>query len=110
MIGKVSSIDGLGGSDNAAAEAVSFLKILSHEARLQILCLLLDRDMSVGELAATLGLSQPTASQQLMRLRAEGYLGTRRTGKAVVYHLLRPDVKPVIAVLRTTFCPTENGK
>ena len=96
--------DGFGGSPSAATQAVSFLKTLSHEGRLQILCLLLDQDLGVGALAEALGMSQPLASQQLMRLRAEGYVGARREGKAMIYHLLRPDVKPVIAALRDTFC------
>jgi DNA-binding transcriptional ArsR family regulator len=99
-----SDADGFGGSPKAAARAVTFLKTLSHEGRLQILCLLLDQDLSVGALADALGMSQPMASQQLMRLRAEGYVGAQRDGKSVVYHLLRPDVKPVIAALRDTFC------
>jgi DNA-binding transcriptional ArsR family regulator len=94
-----------GGSANAVAKAVNFLKTLSHEGRLQILCLLLDQELSVGSLSDALGLSQPTVSQQLMRLRAEGYVGTRRDGKTVIYNLLRDDVKPVIAALRDAFCP-----
>ena len=101
--------EGFGGSPTAVANAVTFLKTLSHEGRLQILCLLLDQDLSVGTLADALGLAQPTASQQLMRLRAEGYVGTRRDGKTVIYHLLRQDVKPVIAALRDAFCPLPAG-
>lgn len=96
--------EGFGGSPTAVTAAVTFLKTLSHEGRLQILCLLLDRDFTVGALAETLALSQPVASQHLMRLRAEGYVGARREGKTVIYHLLRQDVKPVIAALRDTFC------
>ena len=34
-----------------------------------------------------------------------------REGKTMVYHLLRQDVKPVIAALRDTFCtPMPDGK
>ena len=95
---------GFGGSPSAVPRAVTFLKTLSHEGRLQILCLLLDQDLSVGALAEALGLSQPVASQQLMRLRAEGYVGARREGKAMIYHLMRRDVRPIIAALRDAFC------
>ncbi len=104
MTGLHPDADGFGGSPTAAAKAVNFLKTLSHEGRLQILCLLLDQDLSVGALAEALGLPQPTASQQLMRLRAEGYVDARRDRKTVIYHLVRQDVKPVIAALRDTFC------
>lgn len=96
--------DGFGGSASAVAKAVTFLKTLSHEGRLQILCLLLDQDMSVGALSEAVGVAQPTISQQLMRLRAEGYVDTRRAGKVVIYHLRRQDVKPIVAALRDRFC------
>ena len=45
-----------------------------------------------------------------MRLRAEGYVGARRQGKTMVYHLLRQEVKPVIAALRDTFCAMPGGQ
>lgn len=98
------TVDGFWENPSAATCAVKFLKALSHEGRLQILCLLLDQDLNVGALTEALGLPQPVASQQLMRLRAEGYVSARREGKAVIYHLLRQDVKPVIAALREVFC------
>ena len=106
----MSASDGFGGSPSALPRAVTFLKTLSHEGRLQILCLLLDQDLGVGALAEKLGLSQPMASQQLMRLRAEGYVGARREGKAMIYHLRRQDVKPVIAALRDAFCALPDPK
>jgi DNA-binding transcriptional ArsR family regulator len=54
-----------------AREASEFLKALSHEARLVILCLLVDGEKSVSELEKTLSLRQPAISQQLARLRAD---------------------------------------
>lgn len=95
---------GFGGRLNDATKAVNFLKTISNEGRLQILCLLLDQDRSVGELAEMLNLSQPAVSQQLMRLRAEGWLGSRKVGKTVMNHLLRSEVKPIISALRDVFC------
>jgi DNA-binding transcriptional ArsR family regulator len=95
---------GFGGDAEAAARAVDLLKALSHEGRLQILCLLLDQELSVGALVEALGLPQASASQHLMRLRAEGFVTTRRVGKTVMYSLLRQEVKPIIAALRDTFC------
>ncbi|MGV8985671.1 MAG: ArsR/SmtB family transcription factor [Cypionkella sp.] len=106
MNGSLLDSDGFGGNPDAATQAVNLLKALSHEGRLQILCLLLDHDLSVGELADALNLHQASASQQLMRLRAEGFVSSRRDGKMVIYHLLRQDVKPIITALRDTFCAT----
>jgi DNA-binding transcriptional ArsR family regulator len=96
--------DGFGGDAEAAARAVQLLKALSHEGRLQILCLLLDREMAVADLSEALEVSQPTASQHLMRLRAEGFVATRRDGKSVYYRLLRQDIMPIITALRDLFC------
>ena len=54
-----------------ARGASEFLKALSHEARLMILCLLVDGEKSVSDIEETLKLRQPAVSQQLARLRAD---------------------------------------
>lgn len=95
---------GFGGTGEQASRAVALLKSLSHEGRLQILCLLLDQDMNVTQLAEALGSTQANVSQQLMRLRAEGIVQTRRSGKQVIYQMARAEVAPVVTVLRDTFC------
>ena len=48
-----------------AREASDFLKALSHEARLVILCLLSEGEKSVTEIERILDLRQPAVSQQL---------------------------------------------
>ena len=96
--------EGFGGTPEDASRAVLFLKTLSHEVRLQILCLLIDGQQNVGELAAALDQTTATISQQLMRLRAEGIVVATRHGKSVYYALKRPEVSPVIAALRDAFC------
>jgi ArsR family transcriptional regulator, virulence genes transcriptional regulator len=63
--------------DNAN-RASSLLKAISHESRLLILCLLLRREMSVGELAEFSDLSQSAFSQHLSVLRKEGLVQTRK--------------------------------
>jgi ArsR family transcriptional regulator, virulence genes transcriptional regulator len=88
----------------AADKAVGLLKALSHAGRLRILCCLIDRDMNVGELIDALHEPQATISQQLMRLRAEGFVRPIRQGKHVVYKLVRSEVTPVIAALRDGLC------
>ena len=65
-------LQGFGGTADQAARAVALLKSLSHEGRLQILCLLVDGELNVTQLAEALGSSPVAVSQQLMRLRAEG--------------------------------------
>jgi DNA-binding transcriptional ArsR family regulator len=89
--------------DNAR-EASEFLKALSHEARLVILCLLVEGEKSVAEIEEMLSLRQPAVSQQLARLRADDLVQTRRDGKNIYYSLARPEVRDIIAALHEAFC------
>lgn len=94
-----------------AQEASEFLKALSHEARLIILCLLTEGEKSVSEIEQLLKLRQPAVSQQLARLRADNLVETRRDGKNVYYSLARPEVRDIIEALHRTFCkPPRKGR
>ena len=97
-------LQGFGGTAEQAAKAVALLKSLSHEGRLQILCLLVDGELSVTQLAEALRVNPVSVSQQLMRLRAEGIVQTRREGKSVIYQLAKAEVVAVVSTLRDTFC------
>src|SRR6478735_12101733 len=87
-----------------ARKASNFLKALSHENRLLLLCLLAERERSVSELENILSLRQPMVSQQLARLRLDQLVTTRRDGKAIYYSLANDDVRQVIAVIYDIFC------
>ncbi len=87
--------------------ASEFLKALSHETRLLLLCLLSEKERSVTDLENTLSLRQPTISQQLARLRLDGLVTTRRDGKTVYYSIADDDIKRVIALLYEIFCKGE---
>jgi DNA-binding transcriptional ArsR family regulator len=87
-----------------AARASDFLKALAHESRLMILCILAEGEKSVSELEELLRLRQPTVSQQLARLRADGLVSTRRDGKAIYYKLASEDARIVIGAIYDVFC------
>jgi DNA-binding transcriptional ArsR family regulator len=91
-----------------ARKAADFLKALSHENRLLLLCLLSEKERSVSDLETALSLRQPTVSQQLARLRSEGLVTTRREGKTIYYSLADEDVRQVIALVYSIFCQREN--
>ncbi len=93
-----------------ASKAAEFLKALSHEARLVILCLLVEGEKSVAEIEQLLGLRQPAVSQQLARLRADKLVETRRNGKSVYYSLARPEVRDIILALHAAFCPPARSR
>jgi DNA-binding transcriptional ArsR family regulator len=87
-----------------AERAAEFLKALAHQSRLLILCILAEGEKSVGELEDFLALRQPTVSQQLARLRAEGLVATRRDGKTIYYRLASEEARTVIAAVYDVFC------
>jgi ArsR family transcriptional regulator, virulence genes transcriptional regulator len=89
--------------DNAM-RASDFLKALAHESRLMILCILAEGEKSVGELEHLLELRQPTVSQQLSRLRADGLVSTRRSGKIVYYNLASDEARVIISAIYDVFC------
>ena len=87
-----------------ARQASEFLKALSHESRLMILCLLMQKERSVTELEDILGIRQASVSQQLQRLRGERLVETRRVGKQIYYSLASDEARAVIGVLYDIFC------
>ena len=87
-----------------ACQAAEFLKALAHESRLMILCILAEGEKSVGELERLLALRQPTVSQQLARLRAEGLVATRREGKTIYYSLASEEARVIIGAVYEVFC------
>lgn len=87
-----------------ARKASDFLKALAHENRLLILCLLSERERSVGDLEELLSLSQPAVSQQLARLRLDGLVETRRVGRTVYYSLADETTKRFIGAVYDKFC------
>jgi len=93
-----------------ARQASEFLKALSHESRLMILCLLIDGEKSVTEIEQTLSLRQPAVSQQLARLRGDGLVEARRNGKNIYYALARTEVRDIIEALHRAFCKPRRTK
>lgn len=92
-----------------AREASDFLKALAHEGRLIILCLLVEGEKSVSELEAVVGMGQPIVSQQLMRLRADHLVKTRRAGKSIYYSLASEEARQIVTLLYRLFCEEGAG-
>ena len=86
-----------------APKAMSLLKTMANENRLFILCNLLDGECSVNVLTERVGLSQSAMSQHLAKLRAEGFVSTRRESQTVYYSLNGDDIKSVLTVLHSLY-------
>ncbi|MDH3263068.1 MAG: metalloregulator ArsR/SmtB family transcription factor [Paracoccaceae bacterium] len=87
-----------------AEAAASFLKALSHEGRLMILCHLTTGEKSVTELENLLESRQAAVSQQLARLRLEGLVSCRREGKAIYYSIADDRARRTIDLVYDMFC------
>ena len=93
----------------AAESAANLLKSLANEQRLLILCkLLAHQEMTVGEIAGHVSLSQSALSQHLARLRAEGLVSTRKSRQHVHYSLCSNEAKMVIETLYSIYCSPAN--
>jgi DNA-binding transcriptional ArsR family regulator len=70
---------GIAQLERKATEAAGLLKLLANENRLLILCrLVIAGEMSVGDLAEAVELSQSALSQHLAKMREDGLVATRR--------------------------------
>jgi ArsR family transcriptional regulator, virulence genes transcriptional regulator len=87
-------------ADNAA----KWLKAFANPYRLMILCLLLDRELSVTELNEIVPLSQSALSQHLAVLRHEDLVATRKSSQLVYYALKNEQVTEVISILYRRYC------
>lgn len=87
-----------------ATRASNFLKAISHEGRLMILCHLVSGEKSVTELEELLSARQAAVSQQLSRLRLEGLVIPRREGKAIYYRLADDKPRRMLEVVYELFC------
>jgi ArsR family transcriptional regulator len=87
-----------------ATTASNFLKALSHEGRMVILCHLVTGEKSVTELEELLSARQAAVSQQLSRLRLEGLVVPRRDGKAIYYRLADDRPKKLLETVYELFC------
>ena len=87
-----------------AVTASNFLKAISHEGRLMILCHLVSGEKSVSELEALLSSRQAAVSQQLSRLRLEGLVEPRREGKTIFYRLADDRPRKMLELVYELFC------
>ena len=89
-----------------ATAAVAMLGALANERRLMILCLLIaDEEVTAGELADAVGLSQSACSQHLAKMREEGLVATRRDAQTIFYRIADRNVARILMLLKSIYCP-----
>jgi DNA-binding transcriptional ArsR family regulator len=103
---KSAGTTGIAELERKAAEAAGLLKLLANENRLLILCrLAVAGEMSVGDLADAVELSQSALSQHLAKMREDGLLATRREAQTVFYRIADPNAARLLALLKSIYCP-----
>jgi DNA-binding transcriptional ArsR family regulator len=77
-----------------------FFRVLGHPVRVRVLELLREREHSVGELQAALGIDSSATSQHLGALRKQGLLESRREGTSVYYRVKDPRTFQLLEIAR----------
>ena len=85
-------------------ELAKLLKLIAHESRLMILCLLDKKEMPVGEINKQIKLSQSALSQHLAILRRNNLVSTRRKSQTIYYKLSNKKLSKIIHTLRNLYC------
>jgi ArsR family transcriptional regulator, virulence genes transcriptional regulator len=88
----------------AADQASNLLKALAHRHRLVIICQLIEKERSVGDLADLLDIRVSTASQHLALLRKDGLVTARRDGQTIWYSIISPQAREIVRTLYREYC------
>ena len=78
-----------------------FCKMLSNPKRLMILAVLSQGEMSVGEIADSIGTALPTVSQHLTVLRSKYVVAARKEGQTVYYRATDPRLMDASVLIRS---------
>ena len=91
--------------EKKAGEVSNLLKAMGNARRLMVLCKLVEHgEMTVGDLAQEVGLSQSALSQHLARMREEGLVAFRRESQTLWYRVADARTEQFLASLYTIFC------
>ena len=84
--------------DEFLFELCDLFRIFGDSTRIKILCVLMDREMNVGDIATELNLNQSAVSHQLRVLKDAKIVKFRRDGKSMYYSLDDDHVRNMLAL------------
>lgn len=84
-------------SEEQMKELADFYKVFGDATRIRILCVLLESEMCVCDLAEILGMTQSAISHQLRVLKQAKLVKNRREGKTVYYSLADGHIQTIIS-------------
>ena len=91
-------------NDEQILVLAALLKSFSHPFRLKILCLLRDREMTVGEISQAINTTDANISQHLAILRQQEITGTRKQANYIYNHIVDDRVIKLIETMQGLFC------
>jgi len=95
----------LGTFEAKAGEVSNLLKAMGNGRRLMVLCKLVEHgEMTVGDLAREIALSQSALSQHLAKMRDEGLVAFRRESQTLWYRIADPRTEALLSTLYHLYC------
>lgn len=82
--------------DDQVGLVVEVFRMLADATRVQVLWALVDREMSVNDLAEHVGKPAPSVSQHLAKLRMARLVRTRREGTTIFYSMENDHVAQLV--------------
>ncbi|MCH2266824.1 MAG: metalloregulator ArsR/SmtB family transcription factor [SAR324 cluster bacterium] len=93
-----------GEQDENIETAAQCLKVLSHPARLRILCALRGGEQTVQNLEYYTGIRQTTLSQHLSLLKSRGLLVSRREATYSFYRISNENIIELFDLIKEIYC------
>ena len=91
--------------DEQIEAMAKMLKSMSHPIRLKILCLLQDKELSVGELREQVKTTNANVSQHLNILRGQGIIDYRKDANFIYHKITDKRILELIKKIHLLFCP-----
>jgi ArsR family transcriptional regulator, zinc-responsive transcriptional repressor len=83
-------------ADDQVGLVVEVFRMLADQTRVQVLWALVDRELSVNDLADQVGKPAPSVSQHLAKLRMARLVRPRRAGTTIYYSLENEHVRQLV--------------
>lgn len=91
--------------DEDVEHVAALLKTMAHPIRMRILCLLQDKEMTVGELREEVKTTNANVSQHLTILRNKQIIGYRKEANFIYNRIADPRIVELISTMKELFCP-----
>lgn len=88
----------------------AMLKTMSHPIRLKILCLLQDKEMTVGDIREEVKTTNANVSQHLSILRNQGIIGYRKDANFIYNRISDTRVLELMQTMRNLYCQETTPK